>query len=113
MQATQHVDLAEAQATVLVVDDDPAAQGRIAELLVRAGYGLMQTTSGRDAPRLARQYRPDLVVVNAELRDSTAAEVVDALRADATTRDIEVLVVSPPRAPRRNGRLAGAARQRS
>ena len=79
--------------TVLVVNTDPASQGQIAEVLVRAGYCLMQTTSGRDAVRLARQYQPDLVLLDLGLMSPSSLDVLESLKADPRTAAIPVLTL--------------------
>ena len=61
---------------VLVVGEDPAAQGSLAELLVRAGYGLMQTTNGKDVLRMALRYRPDVILVNAGIKSSDVGSLI-------------------------------------
>jgi CheY-like chemotaxis protein len=80
--------------TVLVVGEDPVAQGNLAELLVRAGYGLMQTTSGSDVLRLALHYRPDVILLNLTLGGTSTLEVLHALQADAQARRIPIVGLS-------------------
>jgi CheY-like chemotaxis protein len=79
---------------VLVVDDDPALQALLAEVLVGAGYGLLQTTNGRDGLRLAREHRPSLVLLDLGLPGLPGHEVLRSLRADPATRAIPVIVLS-------------------
>ena len=92
---------------VLVVGDDPAAQGGLAELLVRAGYGLMQTTNGRDVLRMAQRYRPDVILLNLTPGGTSTLDVLRALQADAQARHIPTVVLSasdwPPLTPAAKG----------
>ena len=93
---------------VLVVGDDPAAQGSLAEVLVRAGYGLMQTTTGRDVLRLAQHYRPDVILLNLTPGRTSTLDELRPLQADAQARQIPIIVLSasdwpPPLTPEANG----------
>ena len=92
---------------VLVVGEDAAAQGSLAELLVRAGYGLMQTSHGRDVLRLALRYRPDVILLNLTPGGTSTLDVLRALQADAQACQIPVAVLSasawPPLTPEVKG----------
>src|SRR5919202_6993872 len=74
---------------VLVVDDDPATQGALAELLVRAAYQLMQTTRCCDALRLAAEYQPDAIIL--DLAQPSAAGLIHALQASPATQDLPLV----------------------
>ncbi len=52
----------EVKATILVVDDDRAMTGMLAEVLEAEGYSVLAANSGNDALALIRQAPPELVV---------------------------------------------------
>jgi CheY-like chemotaxis protein len=57
---------------------------------------------------LARQHRPDLILLDVHLPDMDGEEVLRQLRADAALRDTPVLVVSADATPHRAERLRAA-----
>ena len=79
---------------VLVVGEDPAAQGSLAELLVRAGYGLMQTTNGSDVLRIVLHYRPDVILLHLTPGGTWILDVLHALQTDAQAHHIPIVVLS-------------------
>jgi CheY-like chemotaxis protein len=79
---------------VLVVGEDPVAQGSLAELLVRAGYRMMQTTNRRDVLRIALHYRPDAILLNLTPGGTWTLDVLHTLQADAQACRIPIIVLS-------------------
>jgi len=75
--------------------------------LVRVAVGErveVEEAAGADILLSAREGRPDLVLVDATRAGTGAGRLVEALRADAVTRDAKVLLVVP-----RGGRAGAAA----
>lgn len=79
---------------VLVVDDDQDVRDLITRYLERAGYEVVGAGSAREALRLARALRPDLICLDVLLPDGDGYSVLDQLAGDTTTRGIPVLMVS-------------------
>ena len=50
--------------TVLVVEDNDLNMKLFHDLLEAHGYHILQTKNGRDALRLAREHRPDLILLD-------------------------------------------------
>ncbi len=82
------------QQTVLVIEDDALLQALLADLLVGEGYRIMQTWNGTDAVRLARQHRPDVILLDLLLPRKSGLEVIQELRGDPATGTIPVVVIS-------------------
>jgi CheY-like chemotaxis protein len=80
--------------TVLVVDDDPAARDLLAANLKSTGYRLVQAANGEEALTLARTIRPDAITLDVIMPKPDGWEVLSALKADATLRDIPVIIVT-------------------
>jgi CheY-like chemotaxis protein len=96
--------------TVLVVDDRPDARYSMGRPLAAAGFDVRETATGRDALRLAR-LPVDAVVLDLVLQDMDGHEVLERLKADATTRDIPVILKTAVRVDdgdRQRGLDAGA-----
>src|SRR5256885_15744584 len=82
---------------ILVVDDDPDIVALVAYHLARAGYRVSTAAAGREAIELARRERPALVVLDLMLPGMSGFDVLETLRADDTTHDIGVLMLTAHR----------------
>jgi DNA-binding NarL/FixJ family response regulator len=69
------------QLKVLIVDDHPSFRGSARALLVSEGYDVIgEAATGAEAVRLAKELRPDLVVLDVQLPDLNGFEVTALLR---------------------------------
>lgn len=83
---------AEARAhRILVVEDDPHTVEIVRMYLVRDGHTVIVARDGAEGLRLAREERPDLIVLDLMLPEIDGLEVCRALRADAETVPIIML----------------------
>jgi two-component system phosphate regulon response regulator PhoB len=81
--------------TILIVEDEPDLREMLEFNLRQAGFEVISTDSGRAALRLARgPAAPAVVLLDLMLPDGPGTEVCRALRADAATRDIGVIMVT-------------------
>ncbi|KQS97024.1 hybrid sensor histidine kinase/response regulator [Cellulomonas sp. Leaf395] len=79
---------------VLVVDDDRASLDLLAAYLDGLGVRVLQARDGRAGLDAVRSTRPAAVVLDIRLPGMDGWEVLEHLKADATTRDIPVVVAS-------------------
>ena len=79
--------------TVLVVDDNAAKRYITVRWLQKAGYEIMEATSGHEALTLART-QPDLMVLDVKLPDISGFEVCRRIKAATSTAHIPVLHLS-------------------
>jgi two-component system, OmpR family, phosphate regulon response regulator PhoB len=82
---------------VLVVDDEADIVALVAYHLAKAGYGVSTASNGAAALEKAGRERPALVVLDLMLPDMSGFDVLEALRADETTRDVAVLLLTARR----------------
>jgi len=80
--------------TLLIVEDNPAHMKLAALLLARAGYEVLSARDAATGLRLARERRPDLVLMDIQLPDLDGIEATRRLKADTATRDIPVIAVT-------------------
>src|SRR5688572_29634456 len=78
--------------TILVVDDDDDIRDFAAVRLQFAGYHVITAKDGNDALAIARQRRPDLVVLDVWMPGMDGIDVCYELRADSDTVHIPVLM---------------------
>ncbi len=81
--------------TILYIEDN-LSNFRLIEraLALRAKIRLLPAMLGRLGLDLAREHRPDLVLLDLHLPDMSGEELLARLRADPATRDIPVIVLS-------------------
>jgi signal transduction histidine kinase/CheY-like chemotaxis protein len=82
------------QTKVLVIDDDERARYLIKKLLTGTPYSMSEAADGPEGVRMARESSPHVIFLDFLLRDMTAFDVLDELKADPRTRSIPVIVVT-------------------
>jgi len=78
---------------ILIVDDSPSGIKVLNDAL-QSEYQISATTSGEDALRLAKEQRPDLILLDIKMPGMDGYEVCRRLKADEETRSITVLFVT-------------------
>ena len=81
-------------ARALVVEDNPDISGLIRHALERAGHTVTLVASGRDALAQARRLDPQVILLDVMLPDLDGFEVCRALRTDASTAPIPILMLT-------------------
>src|SRR5438132_852638 len=84
-------------AKLLVVDDEPRTAQLTAELLRRAGYSVDVASSGTEALELIRSVSPDLMLLDYEMPDMEAPEVLDSLRSGGDRIPFPVIILTGAR----------------
>ncbi len=80
--------------TVLVVEDNVLSMKLFQDLLETHGYNLLQANNGVEALRLAREHRPDLILMDIQLPDVSGLEVTKWLKDDETLKAIPVIAIT-------------------
>ncbi|MDP2876799.1 MAG: response regulator transcription factor [Holophaga sp.] len=81
-------------ARVLVIEDERDLQQVLAYNLRKEGYEVLQAVDGLEGLRTAKVHRPDMILLDLMLPDLPGTEVCKGLKADVTTRDIPVLMLT-------------------
>lgn len=81
-------------ATVLVIEDTPANMKLVSMLLERAGYRVLQAQDAVTGIALAQEHRPDLILMDIQLPGMDGLEATRLLKADAATRQIQVVALT-------------------
>lgn len=82
---------------LLVVDDEPRTADLTADLLRRAGYAVDVAGSGTEALERVRTGSPDLMLLDYEMPDMEAPEVLDSLRSGADRIAFPVIILTGAR----------------
>jgi len=80
--------------TILVVEDNELNMRLFTDLLEVHGYTVLQAQLGMEGLELARERRPDLVVMDIQLPDVSGLDVIRSLKEDGALRAIPVLAVT-------------------
>jgi two-component system cell cycle response regulator DivK len=80
--------------TVLIVEDNDLNMKLFNDLLEAHGYRTLQTKDGVEALRMARQHRPDLILMDIQLPEVSGLEVTKWLKEDDDLRSIPVIAVT-------------------
>ena len=79
---------------ILVVDDEPEILGVFTLILNAAGYDVLTASTGQHGLQLAREKRPDLVLLDVMLPDLNGMEVCKQIKSDPDLRDVFVVLIS-------------------
>ena len=79
---------------ILLVEDSKFLRLATERALARAGYEMSSATDGEEALRVAREKLPDLILLDMLLPKMSGLDVLKALKEDALTRAIPVVVIT-------------------
>jgi two-component system cell cycle response regulator DivK len=79
---------------VLIVEDNDLNMKLFNDLLEAHGYFTLQTNDGVEALRMARQHRPDLILMDIQLPEVSGLEVTKWLKEDDDLRSIPIIAVT-------------------
>ena len=83
-----------AMKTILIVEDNELNMKLFHDLLDAHGYATIETRSGMEALRMAREHRPNLILMDIQLPEVSGLEVTKWLKDDEELRDIPVIAVT-------------------
>jgi two-component system, cell cycle response regulator DivK len=79
---------------ILIVEDNELSLKLLHDVLEFHGYAIISTHLGTAAVELARQHRPDLILLDIQLPDIPGTEAAGRLKADEETRAIPIIAVT-------------------
>jgi len=79
---------------ILIVEDNELNMKLFHDLLEVHGYETLQTKDGREALQLAREHRPDLILMDIQLPEVSGLEVTKWIKADDELKSIPVIAVT-------------------
>jgi two-component system, OmpR family, response regulator RpaA len=80
---------------ILIVDDDPAMVDLISDVLANdARFEIKVVNNGFAAGMQAKEYHPDLIILDVMLPDINGQAVCELIRQDPTLTDIKIICIS-------------------
>lgn len=80
--------------TVLVIDDEPTARELMERFLAREGWRVVSASGGKEGLRLARELRPQAIILDVLMPGMDGWAVRSALEADADLADVPVIMAT-------------------
>ena len=81
-------------ARILIVDDSPTEMYRLTEWLEKHGHQVLKASNGADGVALARQEKPDAVLMDIVMPGMNGFQATRQLSKDSETSAIPVIVVT-------------------
>jgi len=82
------------EASVLVIDDDPAVRQLLERSLHKNGFGVVTAASGEEGLALAREIKPGAIVLDVLMPSMDGWAVLSELKADPALADVPVIMLS-------------------
>ncbi len=79
---------------ILLVEDSKFLRLATERALTRAGYEMSSASDGEEALHMAREKLPDLILLDMLLPKMSGPDVLKALKSDAVTKAIPVVVIT-------------------
>jgi two-component system cell cycle response regulator DivK len=79
---------------ILVVEDNDLNMKLFHDLLEAQGHDVLETKDGIEALKLAREHRPDLILMDIQLPEVSGLEVTKWIKEDDDLRSIPVVAVT-------------------
>jgi two-component system cell cycle response regulator DivK len=79
---------------ILIVEDNELNMKLFHDLLEVHGYTTLQTRDGREALSIAREHRPDLILMDIQLPEVSGLEVTRWIKEDDEIKSIPVIAVT-------------------
>jgi two-component system cell cycle response regulator DivK len=80
--------------TVLIIEDNEKNMKLARDVLQAKGYRTLEAVTGEEGVKLAKEKKPDLVLMDIQLPGINGIEAFKQLRADAGTRAIPVIALT-------------------
>ncbi len=79
---------------ILIVEDDPQTVKLIKFVLEKEGYSTISAKDGEEGLQMAREKKPDLIVLDMMLPGMDGYRVCEILKANPVTKEIPIIVLT-------------------
>ncbi|RPD37652.1 response regulator [Candidatus Liberibacter solanacearum] len=79
---------------VMIVEDNELNMKLFRDLIETSGYMSIQTRSGLEALEIARQHKPDIIIMDIQLPEISGLEITKQIKEDNELQGIPVIAVT-------------------
>jgi DNA-binding response OmpR family regulator len=83
-----------ARADILIVEDHPTMREAMRLILEHEGFELREAPDGATAIAMVRERPPDVMFLDLNIPGASGADVLTQLKADPSTQDVRVIIVT-------------------
>jgi DNA-binding response OmpR family regulator len=94
MMGKKMVNICNNRRKILIVDDDDYMVSRIKLALTKYSYDIMQAFTGEEALYIAREYNPDLIILDIILPEKHGFSVCHIIKNDKKLNKVKILILS-------------------
>ncbi len=80
--------------TILIVEDEPTLQKALSVALEREGYEIKSALEGELGLKLAKDVKPNLILLDLILPKMDGFEILEELKKDEVTKEIPVIILT-------------------
>ena len=79
---------------ILIVEDNEKNRILIRDILQHFGYETIEAENGEEGIRMAKEHRPDLILMDMQMPVMDGFKAIKALRADPGTEKIKIIAIT-------------------
>ena len=79
---------------ILIVEDDPETVKLVKFILEKNDYSTISAKDGKEGLRMARERKPDLIILDLMLPGMDGYRVCETLKAEPDTKDIPIIMLT-------------------
>ena len=79
---------------VLIIEDNPKNRKVFKDILSVHGYISIEAVDGEEGYKMAKEHKPDLIVMDVQLPGADGYEVTRRLKREDDTKDIPIIIVT-------------------
>lgn len=80
--------------TILIIEDEPILQKALSVALQQAGYEIKSALEGETGLKLAKEIKPNLILLDLILPKMDGFEILSELKKDESVKDIPVIILT-------------------
>ena len=80
--------------TVLITEDNPKNRKVFRDILRVHGYKSIEAVDGEEGYKMAKEHKPDLILMDVQLPGANGYEVTRRLKSEDDTKDIPIIIVT-------------------
>ena len=80
--------------TVLIIEDNPINRKVFKDILNVNGYKTIEAVDGEEGYRMAKEHKPDLIVMDVQLPGANGYDVTRRLKSEDDSKDIPIVIVT-------------------